>query len=482
MNLIEKLLRIIHYSQISTKITIIYTSCFLALLTLTNLLAWYGVYYALYQQAERTLVYSMENTKKLLETLEQDTNMDINAIRDPLVTGVVLRVVDDKGRVFIDTDSHYPTVEQFDENIIKDPPFWTNDDMEVAQFQRAIVYRAKMNFTHDNETVTLQFFRTITAQMDFFDRLKNILLTVDVIGLLFAMGTGYLISRKILRPISTMTKTAQDIAIENMNTRIPVNPVDDELTDLANTFNNMLNRLQVGITQQQQFVSNASHELRTPVTVIRGYSDVLARWGSSDPDIFKESVEAIQSETENMQQLIEQLLFLARSDQNRQPLNMQPLELSELIEDVFHKMRKTTHTHNIKMIRNEAATVFADKVTMRQMLRIFLENAVKYTPEGGTVTVDSVRDGDYIRLSVSDTGIGIAEEHQSKIFERFFRVNASGSEHKVSGTGLGLSIAKWVADQHKSKIELSSELGKGTTISVIIPIYYQSVDIVSDER
>ena len=173
-----------------------------------------------------------------------------------------------------------------------------------------------------------------------------------------------------------------------------------------------------------------------------------------------------------MQQLIEQLLFLARSDQNRQPLDMQPLELSELVEDVFHKMKKTTHTHNIKMIRNEEATAFADKVTMRQMLRIFLENAVKYTPEGGTVTVDSFRDGDNIKLSVSDTGIGIAKENQSKIFERFFRVNASDSEHKVSGTGLGLSIAKWVADQHNSKIELSSELGEGTTISVIIPIYH----------
>lgn len=269
-----------------------------------------------------------------------------------------------------------------------------------------------------------------------------------------------------------MTKTAQDIAIENMNTRIPVHPANDELTALANTFNDMLNRLQVGITQQQQFVSNASHELRTPVTVIRGYSDVLARWGANDPEIFKESVEAIQSETENMQQLIEQLLFLARSDQNRQPLNMQPLELSELVEDVFHKMQKTTHTHTIKMLRNEEATILADKVTLRQMLRIFLENAVKYTPNGGTITVDSAKDGDFIKLSVSDTGIGIAKEHQSKIFDRFFRVNASGSEHNVSGTGLGLSIAKWVAEQHKCKIELSSELGKGTTISVIIPIYH----------
>ena len=470
MSLFEKLLQRIHYSQISTKVTLIYTLCFLALLSLTNVLAWYGVYYALYQQAEKTLIYSMDSTKTLLEELEQNANIDVNSIRDPLVAGVVLRVVNEQGEVFIDTDSHYPTVEQFDEHIIKDPPFWTNDDMEVAEFQNAIVYRAKMNFTHDNETVTLQFFRTITAQTDFFDRLKNILIAIDLIGLMFAMGTGYIISRKILRPISTMTKTAQEIAIENMSTRIPVNPVNDELTDLANTFNDMLNRLQVGITQQQQFVSNASHELRTPVTVIRGYSDVLARWGASDPEILKESIEAIQSETENMQQLIEQLLFLARSDQNRQPLNMQPLELSEIVEDVFHKMKKTTHTHTINMIHNEPAVVIADKVTIKQMLRIFLENAVKYTPEGGTVIVDSVKIGEFIKLSVSDNGIGISEEDQPKIFERFFRVNASSNEQKVSGTGLGLSIAKWIADQHDSKIELSSELGKGTTISVIIPI------------
>ena len=471
MSLIEKLLQRIHYSQISTKVTIIYTLCFLALLILTNVLAWYGVYYALYQQAEKTLIYSMDSTRKLLEELEQNADIDVNSIRDPLVAGVVLRVVNNKGEVFIDTDAHYPTVEQFEEHIVKDPPFWTHDDMEVAQFTRAIVYRAKMNFTHDNETVTLQFFRTITAQLDFFDRLKNILITVDIIGLLLAMGTGYIISRKILRPISTMTKTAQDIAIENMSTRIPVNPVNDELTDLANTFNDMLNRLQVGITQQQQFVSNASHELRTPVTVIRGYSDVLARWGASDPEILKESIEAIQSETENMQQLIEQLLFLARSDQKRQPLNMQSLELSEIVEDVVHKMKKTTHSHNINMLNNDPAVVLADKITIRQMLRIFLDNAVKYTPEGGTVTIDSIRiDDDHIKLSVSDTGIGISKEDQPKIFERFFRVNSSNSERKVSGTGLGLSIAKWIADQHKGKIELSSELGKGTTISVIIPI------------
>ena len=433
------------------------------------MLAWLGFYYALYQQAEKTLLFSMENTQKLLEKIEQDVNLDINSIRDPLVSGVVLRVVNDKGEVFIDTDPHYITIKQFEERIMKDTPFWTNSDMQVAQFKNALVYRAKMTFTHDDETVTLEFFRTITSQMDFFERLKNVLITVDIIGLLFAIGTGYLISRKILRPISTMTRTAQNIAIENMTSRIPVNPVDDELNELAKTFNNMLDRLQVGITQQQRFVSDASHELRTPATVIRGYSDVLMRWGAKDPDILQESIEAIHSEADNMQQLIEQLLFLARSDQKRQPLKMERLELSEIVEDVFHKTRQVTHTHEVKLSNNDKATILADKVTIRQMLRIFIDNAIKYTPEGGTVKIDSVRNGNSIKLSVTDTGIGIAPENQEKIFERFYRVNASHSKQEVSGTGLGLSIAKWIANQHHIKLEVESELDKGTTIISIIP-------------
>ena len=469
MRLIEKILKRIHYSQISTKITIMYALCFIALLVLTNVLAWFGFYYALYQQAERAILFSMENTEKLLEKIEQDVNLNIDSIRDPLVSGVVLRVVDEQGRVFIDTDSHYISIEQFNKNIMQNPPFWTNDDMEVAKFRNAIVYRATMDFTHAGETVTLQFFRTITAQTTFFEQLKNVLIVIDIIGLLLAVGTGYLMSRKILQPISTMTKTAQNIAIEHMTDRIPVNPVDDELNDLAKTFNNMLDRLQVGITQQQRFVSDASHELRTPATVIRGYSDVLMRWGAKDPDILQESIEAIHSEAENMQQLIEQLLFLARSDQKRQPLNMERLELSEIVEDVFHKTRQVTHTHEIKMINNDEASIFADKITIRQMLRIFLDNAIKYTPENGTITINSVKGDRCIKLSVSDTGIGIAPENQEKIFERFYRVNASHSKQEVSGTGLGLSIAKWIADQHNSKIEVESELDKGTTISVTIP-------------
>ena len=299
------------------------------------------------------------------------------------------------------------------------------------------------------------------------------LILIDILGLILAISTGYIVSRKILYPISTMTKTAKTIAIENMNNRIPVMPVKDELTDLANTFNEMLDRLQSGIIQQQRFVSDASHELRTPATVIRGYSDLLMRWGASDPEVLRESIEAIGSEAENMQQLIEQLLFLARSDQNRQPLKMEKLELSKIVCDVFHKMKLVTHDHNVELINNDEAIILADKITIIQMLRIFLDNAVKYTPPGGNITIRSIKVDDSVILNVTDTGIGISEENQKKVFERFFRVKNSNEQSEVSGTGLGLSIAKWIADQHNIKIEMSSTLGQGTSITVVIPIYQE---------
>ena len=469
MNLLENFLQRVHYSQISTKITLIFAICFFTLLALTNVLAWFGMNYALYHQAENALLFSMKNTEKLLQSLEQNENIDLNSIRDPLIPGVILRVATVKGTIFIDTNPKYPSIEKFNEHKLSSPPIWANKDMEVAEMGNALVYCSKMNFTHDFETVHLYFFRTIIAEKVLFDQLKNTLLFIDIIGLIFAAGTGFIISRKILQPISTMTRTAQNIAIENMSSRIPVMPVKDELTDLANTFNHMLDRLQVGIAQQQRFVSDASHELRTPATVIRGYSDLLMRWGSSDPEILKESIDAIHSESENMQQLIEQLLFLARSDQKRQPLNMENLQFSEIVEDVVHKMAVVTHTHTIKLNDNDEAIIIGDRVTVRQMLRIFLDNAVKYTPEGGLITIDSKRTGDTVILSVSDTGIGIAPEDQKKVFERFFRVKTSDSKREVSGTGLGLSIAKWIADQHDFTIELDSELNKGTTIFVAIP-------------
>ena len=480
MSIIDKIFHGLHNSRISTKIMLTYVAAFAVLVFATNILAWGAMSYGMYHQAETSLEQSMENIRELLETIEQNRDIDVNSIRDPLTPGVVLRAVDADGEIFFDTDPRYPSINEIGAGKSANPPIWSNSSMDVSEINNAVIYCSQMKFTYRSMSMRLYFYRTIIADALFFERLRSILLAIALAGLIVAAASGYAVSQRILKPISEMTRTAHDIAIENMGRRLDVAPVEDELTELAKTFNSMLDRLQAGIAQQQRFVSDASHELRTPATVIRGYSDLLARWGSRDPEILKEGIEAIQSESENMQQLIEQLLFLARADQRRQPLKPEMLELSKIVNEVVHSLELVTKEHTLELRQNDAGTIFADKVTIKQMLRIFLDNAIKYTPKGGRITVESVRQVDRIRLSVSDTGIGIAPENQKKVFDRFFRVDTSHSKREISGTGLGLSIASWIAEQHDITIELESALGKGTTITVAIPLQPDADEFIDE--
>ncbi len=480
MNIIDKIFHGLHNSRISTKIMLTYVAAFAVLIFATNLLAWGAMSYGMYHQAETSLEHSMANIRELLETIEQNRDIDVNSIRDPLTPGVVLRAVDANGEIFFDTDPRYPSINEINAGKLSNPPIWSNSSMEIAELNNAVVYCSQMKFTYRSMSMRLYFYRTIIADVLFFDRLRSILLVIALTGLIVAAASGYEVSQRILKPISEMTRTAHEIAIENMDKRLEVAPVEDELTELAKTFNSMLDRLQAGLAQQQRFVSDASHELRTPATVIRGYSDLLARWGSHDPEILKEGIEAIQSESENMQQLIEQLLFLARADQRRQPLKPEMLELSKIVNDVVNSLEIVTNNHTLELIKNDSGTIFADKVTIKQMLRIFIDNAIKYTPKGGRITVNSVRQVDKIKLSVADTGIGIAPENQKKVFDRFFRVDTSHTKREVSGTGLGLSIASWIAEQHDITIELESELGKGTTITAVIPLQPDADEFIDE--
>jgi signal transduction histidine kinase len=302
--------------------------------------------------------------------------------------------------------------------------------------------------------------------------LERSLMVTNLIGLLVALLAGYFISRRILRPIRTLTQAAREIEITDLDRRIEVSPARDELSELADTFNHMLDRIQSGFEQQRRFVSDASHELRTPVTVIRGYSDMLSRWGREDKAALDEGIAAIRSEAEDMQELIEKLLFLARADQKRQVLHKERLNLEELIQDVARKAQIVDKTHEVSLLQNDAAEVFADSVTIKQMLRIFLENSMKYTPAGGHIRISSVRQAAFMQIEIADDGIGIAPEHQQKVFARFYRVDSSRTKAQggVGGTGLGLSIASWIAERHDIAISLESVLGHGTKIVLKVPV------------
>ena len=399
--------------RISTKITLIYATVFFVILSVTALITGIGVYISLYRQGTE----KMHRGERLNEFFLAD---------DPLLPGVVLRVTDITGTVIFENDSRYPSIEKVQKHLTPNPPFWANaKDMEVAELPRASIYYARIPIMQGGLLYELHFFKTITAEKHFFAMLQRILLTTNILGLLIAILAGYFLSSRILNPIRVMTQAARRIEAERMDERIPMRPVRDELTELAKTFNHMLNRLQAGFRRQQRFVSDASHELRTPVTVILGYADMLSRWGKEDNAVLEESITAIKSEAEGMQQLIEKLLFLARADQKRLVLHKEVFELSLAVADVMKKYKMVTPQHNVEVLRLDTGNVYADKDSLRQMMRIFLENSAKYTPDGGRITAELVREEGNMRLTFADNGVGIAPEHQAKIFERFYRADTS---------------------------------------------------------
>jgi len=468
----EMMLNRLRYARISTKITCFYASVLLLVLILTSVLTGFGVYFSFYHQAEVEIEISMNH---VLERMRQGRPMGESFWRDgPVMPGVVLRITDLSGQVVYESDARYPSLQRIEGSSVKNPPFWANKNMQVAEVRNMTIYHAKMDVEYQGQIYQLHFFKTITAEKHFLETLQKILFLMTILGFLLALLAGYFVSKRILLPIREMTATARKIEVEKMDRRITVPPARDELSELADTFNHMLERLEVGFKQQQRFVSDASHELRTPVTVILGYSDLLSRWGRSDKEVLDEGISSIRSEAEDMQQLIEKLLFLARADQKRQVLHKERIELSELVEDVMRKMKLVTKTHAVDLLQNDEGVIYADQVTMRQMMRIFLENSVKYTPAGGHITARLHRlpDGGHMMLELADDGIGIAKEDQQRVFERFYRVDASRTKADggVSGTGLGLSIASWICEQHGIEISMESALGMGTKMLLKIPL------------
>lgn len=392
-----------------------------------------------------------------------------------MVPGVFLKITDAEGDVVYDTDVFSPSLQQLQEHVREQPPLWANPNFQVVEIGNFVIYYKEVPVAINGEHYSLHFFRTITTETRLLGFIQQILLVEMVLGLVLALFLGYFVSQRLLQPIRSMTDTVKSIEVSDLGTRLEVSDTKDELSELAVTFNRMLERIQQGFDQQQRFVSDASHELRTPVTVIRGYADMLSRWGRHDEETLQEGLEAIGSETENMQELIEKLLFLARADQKRQILHKELLDMQALVGDVFRKMQMAVDSHHLQLLANEPAMVLADKVTMRQMLRIFLENAVKYTPAGGVIRLSSSRcpeNAGCLELIIEDTGIGIAEEEQEKIFQRFYRVDSSRTKEagQPGGTGLGLSIAKWIADRHGIKIRVESQPGTGTRFTLKIPL------------
>ncbi len=249
---------------------------------------------------------------------------------------------------------------------------------------------------------------------------------------------------------------------------------DQDLRSIEVALNGLLRQMQEAKLQQMRFVSDASHELRTPIAVIQGYVNMLDRWGATDEDVLRESIEALKSESEHMQELVEQLLFLARGDSGRNTLQRTDVNLAGVVHEVWEESCMIDEGHKYACTVAEgdeddrAFSVTGDLAMLKQVLRIVVQNSQKYSPKGTTITLGCTQDANAVTCTVQDEGIGMTEEDVAHVFERFYRAEGARAEG-ASGSGLGLSIAKWIVDAHGGTIEVLSREGVGSRFRIRIP-------------
>lgn len=296
--------------------------------------------------------------------------------------------------------------------------------------------------------------------------LALLIFSVSLIAILFR---GRSVTRKTFGVIDELISKANSISSQNLNVRLNVSDTSDELHEFALTFNRMMDRLEKAYEKQNQFVSDASHELRTPISVIQGYARMLERWGKDDKEILQEAISAINKEAVNMQELVEKLLFIARNDRDTLLLVRERFSLSDMMEELVKETRMLNTGHTIKSEISSDIAMYGDPARIKQALRIFADNALKYTPADGTITFGLHTENGYAVAVVEDTGIGIPEKDLPRIFDRFYRVDTARERHS-GGHGLGLSIARIIILRHGGRIKIASREGEGTRFSVFLPM------------
>ncbi len=277
------------------------------------------------------------------------------------------------------------------------------------------------------------------------------------------------LNRKVLKPITDMAEKAASLSATTLSDRISVEGAKNELKDLALVINGMLDRIELSYNSQKQFVSDASHELRTPIAVIQGYISMLERWGKTDKAVLDEGIAAISQETASMKELVERLLFLARHDKKTLLLEMQVFDPLEVMSEIHREAKMLSSAHVFQLSPAQNAHINGDKDMIKQLMRILLDNAIKYTPPGGKITLGVQQEKGSCLLTVIDTGTGISAEELPKIFDRFYRCDEA-RKLQTSGHGLGLSIARIIVSAHKGKLKVRSKVGVGTTFTVELPL------------
>ena len=328
-------------------------------------------------------------------------------------------------------------------------------------------------FSLKGQPYTLVILQSLHPQNEMLEEVRATFAWVIPIAIFLASLGGYFLARKSLAPVVAMSSQAGRISAKNLHERLPIQNAKDELGRLAASFNELLERVDQSFERQRRFMSDASHELRTPAAILRGESEVALSRTERPAEEYRESLTVLNAEAQRLTQIVEDLFTLTRADAGQYPLSPHEFYLDELVADCTHAARSLASAKQISLTCEvpEELLIRADEALLRRMILNLLDNAIKYTPAGGRVTVSCGRSGAEYALSVTDSGEGIPAELQQRVFERFFRVDKARtrSEQDGGGAGLGLSIARWIAEAHHGRLILARSDSSGSTFSALLP-------------
>lgn len=400
------------------------------------------------------------------------------AIQEHTYREISFSVSDGEGHLILSSpghpafmDSELPRFNQLRDYATVNPP--PRRPFRTLPASRRLYRGYARSFSAEGKDYALVVLQSLHGENEFIEAVEQTYALLIPLAVLLAGLGGYFLARRSLSPVVAMSSQAGRISAENLHDRLLVRNTKDELGHLAQSFNQLLDRLDQSFEHQRRFVADASHELRTPVAILSGEAEVALSKPNRPPEEYRESLEILRKEALRLKQIVENLFTLTRADIGQYPLTPTSFYLEELTADCVRNFRTLSQAKQIA-IQCEAdgeLPIVADETLLRRMFLNLLDNAIKYTPFGGKVSVSCARSGSFYTISLSDNGPGIPQELQPRIFERFFRADKSrpNMESATGGAGLGLAICKWIAEAHHGRIELTRSDSSGSVFTFFIP-------------
>ena len=352
------------------------------------------------------------------------------------------------------------------------PDDQVSEDLEVDSFRYGgddYYYLGSTYTLTPGYTLYIQVAKNLSDSLAFTNILLGIQIAISVISLIIILFLGIYGTKSSLKPLIEISETARNITENKLNTRIPETGNKDELDQLIGALNQMIGRLDQAFDAQKRFVSDASHELRIPLTIIQGYTDILSGWGKDNPELVTEATDAIADETASMKKLVDALLLLTRLENNYFSQSFERLSLGPFLKKTLADCELIDNSHHYRLDLQADCAIRCNSGLIRQALRAVIDNSAKYTPPGGTITLGCLQNGRRAEIFVADTGEGIPVEALPKIRQRFYRVG-NDRARETGGTGLGLSIVDSIVSLDQGRLDIESTVGAGTTVRMIFPV------------